>query len=311
MSRAPDRKAPPTPESLTIPEVWEALKLFGEIRQPAECDEPILGPALRQALHQWLYELNHEAALRAVGVKPRARCLLSGPPGTGKTTLAHHIAARLGYPLLVVEASSLLSKWVNESGSKVALLFALARRVPVAIFLDELDATATSRTSGESGGSAENNKVVIALLQAMDRCDTLVFGATNRADNIDPAIWRRFQIHMTVDLPEAAERFLILKRYAAPLEVADETIGALVAVLAGASPALIKDVMEGVRRDFVIGPKLKHDMGLRAVFTRIAASTRPSDEMPTPPLWAEQVTALDYIAAEPWPPVIATRKKAA
>ncbi|KQV66614.1 hypothetical protein ASC70_12330 [Caulobacter sp. Root343] len=283
----------------------EALKQYGDLRMPDESEPPILNPPVREALHQLMLELStppEELAL--VGVKARLRGIFDGPPGTGKTTLMHHIAARLGLPMLVVEAANVASKYVNQSAEQVAKLFALAREVDVVLFLDELDALATNRSDNSGSVGQEGNKVVIALLQMLDRHDGMVFAATNRRDIIDPAIWRRFQVQMTVDLPEPEQRFAIVKRYSKPLDIDDETIGRISAVLEGASPALIKNVMESVRRDQIIGPKLKQDMSIVAVFRRIAASSAPADEGDQPPLWARPESALAYLADAPWPPAL-------
>src|SRR5688500_10182243 len=87
----------------------QALGGSGQVVMPGDAQAPILTAPVRAALHQWLFEMNAEAELSAVGLKPRSRCLLSGPPGCGKTTLAHHIAARLGLPMLVIQSHEIIS----------------------------------------------------------------------------------------------------------------------------------------------------------------------------------------------------------
>ena len=206
--------------------------------------------------------------------------------------------------MLVVEAANVASKYINQSAEQVAKLFALAREVDVVLFLDELDALATNRSDRSGSVSQEGNKVVIALIQMLDRHEGMVFAATNRRDIIDPAIWRRFQVQMTVDMPEPEQRFAIVKRYSKPLVMDDETIGRIAEILEGASPALIKNVMEGVRRDQIIGPKLNQDMSICAVFRRIAASCAPADGADEPYLWSNQDEALTYLADAPWPPAL-------
>jgi SpoVK/Ycf46/Vps4 family AAA+-type ATPase len=281
----------------------EALKQYGDLRMPEESEAPILNPAVRESLRQLMMELQATPEeLAAVGLKHRSRGILDGPPGTGKTTLIHHVAARLGMNLLVVEAANVASKYVNQSAEQVAKLFALARQVDVVLFLDEIDALATNRSDSNGSVGQEANKVVIALLQQLDRHDGMVFAATNRRDIIDPAIWRRFNMQITVDMPQDEQRFAIVKRYSLPLLVEDETIAVIAHILEGASPALIKNVMEGMRRDHVFGPKLGQSMDAPSVFRRIASSCAPADIADQPILWSDQDKAFALLADAPWPP---------
>ncbi len=70
---------------------------------------------------------------------PRRRAMFKGAPGTGKTTLAHHMAARLGLPMLKVRAEKVQSQYVGESAIKVGRLFDLVQSVdsPMVLFFDE------------------------------------------------------------------------------------------------------------------------------------------------------------------------------
>jgi hypothetical protein len=129
-----------------------------------------------------------------------------------------------------------------------------------------------------------------------------------RPDAIDPAIWRRFQLQIEVGLPGATERFAIVKRYIAPFRVSDETISAVSDALAGAAPALIREVAESIKRDLVLGPRLNHDLSPAAMFGRIRVSSSPAREMPTPPLWDEDASddVLVRLSKAPWPPALET-----
>lgn len=299
------RAAPSRQDSAGEDAALTALMEYGDLRRPQDCDQPILATATRQAIHSWLYELNYADPLAEVGVKPRQRALLTGLPGTGKTTLAWHISARLGLPLLVVETPSIVSKFIGQTGEQIGKLFKLARGKAgeVALFFDEFDAMATKR--GDTGSSAcqEKNAIVVALLQMMDRHDGLIFAATNRGDNIDAAVWRRFQLQITVDLPGPGERFAILRRYLAPFTADDDTLQIIADLMEGASPALIREVSEALKRDLVLGPRIGHDMAPAAMFERVLSSIAPSDDMPTPPLWAERTYALGLVSGVNWPPV--------
>lgn len=278
---------------------------YGVIVMPGDAEAPILTAPVRSALHQWLFEMNAEAELKAVGLKARSRCLLSGPPGCGKTTLAHHITARLGVPMVVIQSSAMIDSRLGGTGGNVRKLFRSARRnrYDVALFFDEFDAMARSREKlGDQACDNEVANITIALLQEFDQHDGLLFAATNVTKGIDAAIWRRFQLQIEIDLPGEAERFAIVRMYLDPYMASDETIAVLADVFADASPALIREACEGVKRAMVLGPRMGISTTLPDIMARVAASSAPADGMPVPTLWDEPRAALRLLADVPWPP---------
>ena len=283
----------------------------GEVVMPGDAKPPILTAPVRAALQQWMYEMNMSEDLEAVGLKPRQRCLLSGPPGCGKTTLAHHICARLGVPMLVVQSHEILSKWVNQSGEQIGKLFRTARksRYGVALFFDEFDALAKSREKMSAGSDAENSKVTIALLQEIDRFGGLLFAATNLTDAIDAAIWRRFDMQIEIGFPGPNERFAIVKMYLAPYEADDATVLAISKAMDGASPALIRQCCEAIKRSLVLGPKMGMATDLKSIMDRFAASASPADGQQLPLMWAAPRDALISLSKAPWPPVVSGARR--
>lgn len=278
---------------------------MGVIVMPGDAEAPILTAPVRSALHQWLFEMNAEADLRAVGLKPRSRALLSGPPGCGKTTLAHHISARLGVPMVVIQSNEMIGKYLGDSGRNVGKVFRAARRnrYGIALFFDEFDALAKKREDlSSSGADNERANITIALLQEIDRYEGLMFAATNVTKDIDPAIWRRFQLQIEIGLPGEAERFAICRLYLAPFEVPDETTAALAAIFDDASPALIREGCEAIKRSLVLGPKMRLPTDLPSIVERFAASASASEGMPEPMLWREPGTAMRMLRDAPWPP---------
>jgi SpoVK/Ycf46/Vps4 family AAA+-type ATPase len=128
------------------------------------------------------------ASLRANGTLD-VSLLLKGPPGTGKTALAHHLARALDRPLIIKRASDLLSKWVGETEAQIANAFMEARQRGGVLLFDEADSLlfdrATARNSWEVGQVNE-------LLTWLDRHPLPVIAATNHAEKLDPATLRRF-----------------------------------------------------------------------------------------------------------------------
>lgn len=267
-----------------------AIGGIGEVRGPDESEEPILGATARAAIFEWLAEIRARDDLKQVGLKPRATALLHGPPGCGKTTLAHHLAARLGVPLVMVGAEGLVSKYMGETAQKIAHLFeAIARTErPCILLLDEIDALGAKRSSHDSSASRDNNQALTVLLRKVEGFSGMLIGATNLPEQLDTALWRRFAIHLGVELPGADERFAILARYFLPFNVDTTDLDILTDATDGASPALLRGLAEGVKRAIVLWPRLGRDASDPVAIVRaVVASVRPPPEMLPPPLWGD------------------------
>ncbi|MFN3349087.1 AAA family ATPase [Pseudorhodoplanes sp.] len=186
---------------------------------PQEAEEPILAPGPRAALFEWMTEIHLAGELAAAGLKPRRTALLYGPPGCGKTTWAHHFAARLGLPLACVRSESLIHSYLGSTGQNIGQLFDAMSKTEgrVVIFFDEVDALGARRMN-DQGASVERANSLNVLLRRIERFDGIALAATNRHDFLDSALWRRFDMQISVDLPTEDERFAIIKRYAAPFE---------------------------------------------------------------------------------------------
>jgi SpoVK/Ycf46/Vps4 family AAA+-type ATPase len=267
------------------------MRDFGEVLTPEEAEEPILAPATRAALFEWMGELRAADALADVGLKPRSRCLLHGPPGCGKTTLAHHLAARLGMPMVTIGAEGIMASMLGESEKKLTGLFAAltTSKLQCLVFMDEVEAIGGHRSKNRGGG-ADNarSSILTVLLRKIETYSGLLIAATNRPDDLDPALWRRFHLQLAVDLPGDEERFAILRRYGLPFVWRDEDLDMLADATAGASPALLRGVMEGVKRALILAPRLQRDASDPAeVFRTIVGSVSPPPEIYPPMLWAD------------------------
>jgi hypothetical protein len=130
--------------------------------------------------------------------------LLSGPPGTGKTALAHHFARALDRPLLVRRASDLLSKWVGDTEKAIAEAFEEARRRDGVLLFDEADSLLFDRRQARASWEVGQ---VNELLTWLDRHPLPVVAATNHPDQLDPASLRRFVFKLKLH-PLGPERLI-------------------------------------------------------------------------------------------------------
>eukprot|EP01006_Ploeotia_vitrea_P027203 TRINITY_DN60061_c0_g1_i1.p1 TRINITY_DN60061_c0_g1~~TRINITY_DN60061_c0_g1_i1.p1 ORF type:complete len:730 (+),score=88.51 TRINITY_DN60061_c0_g1_i1:92-2281(+) len=156
----------------------------------------------------------------AIGAAPAAGVLLHGPPGCGKTKLAHAIAGELKVPLFKISAPEIVSGISGESEAKIRTLFQEATREPPSlIFIDEIDSIAGKR---DSASREMERRIVAQLLSCMDALSKIweethkvcmVIGATSRPDSLDPALRRagRFDREISMGIPSEADRLEILK----------------------------------------------------------------------------------------------------
>lgn len=270
------------------------IEQFADLLFPEDAVEPVLEQRVGTALMQWLEEIWAADELADVGVAPRRRALFYGPPGTGKTTLAHHLAARLGLSLAVVQSERLISKYLGGTPNRVANLFeaAAAAEDGLVLFLDEVDSLAVKRAEGAENAQQEMNRATNTFLTRLERYPGLVIGATNREAEIDPAIWRRFEVHVELGIPGQASREKILARYLAPYAVSGEELTRLARDFAGASPALIRSFCEALKRLLVIGPRCGLSMECEDVIGRVIASIEPHPSFDArPSLWVKGARA--------------------
>ncbi len=163
-----------------------------------------------------------------VGIRPIRGVMIVGAPGTGKTMLAKAVATERESNFISVKGPELLNKYVGESEKAVRELFRKAKMAaPCIIFLDEIDSIASTR-GGETSDSIVMERVVDTLLTEMDGLQELknvvVIGATNRPDNVDPALMRpgRFDKIIEIPMPDEGSRAAIFAVHTKRMPIAKD-----------------------------------------------------------------------------------------
>src|ERR671917_2305161 len=179
---------------------------------------------------------------RRFGVAPPTGLLLAGPPGTGKTTIAKVLAAQARCSFYPIAGADVMSKWVGESERNIRQLFERARENrPSIVFIDEIDAIAGSRGQVETHDSHVNQ-----LLSEIDGVSgqrgVFVVGATNRPDQLDPALLRGGRLSRTIlpRLPDEPARLKMLCLHTARMPTVNVRLEELARDTEGLSPADLK-----------------------------------------------------------------------
>ncbi len=163
-----------------------------------------------------------------MGAKIPKGVLLYGKPGTGKTLIAKAIAGEANVPFISMSGSEFIEMFAGLGASRVRKLFEKARKLsPCIVFIDEIDAIGSRRTSS-SGAESENNQTLNQLLVEMDGFESeetiIVLAATNRPEMLDKALLRpgRFDRQITIASPDLKGREEILKIHARDMKIADD-----------------------------------------------------------------------------------------
>jgi len=235
--------------------------------------------------------LAHKSFHDQMGGVPRRGILFEGPPGTGKTFVAKAMARDAGVPFLFVSASAFQSMYYGQTNRKIRAYFRSLHRYARAEggaigFIEEFDAIGGARHGLGSGRSDGVSGVVNELLVQMqsfdaptgarrvtagivdrlnrylaegnqirkrpqERANVLVVAATNRADDLDPALLRpgRFDRSIFFGLPGRAARRQILGYYLARKAHTDDlngvdTVEDLAGMTFGYTPASLERLLD-------------------------------------------------------------------
>ncbi len=253
-----------------------------------------LGDEIQKIREMIELPIRHPELFKRIGISPPKGVLLHGPPGTGKTLLARAVAYETEAHFITISGPEIMSKFYGQSEENLRKLFEEAKEnSPSIVFIDELDSIAPKR--GEVTGEVER-RVVAQLLALMDglegRGQIIVIGATNRVNDIDPALRRpgRFDREIEIGVPGTDGRYeiLLIHTRGMPLYkdvdlrlMAEKThgfVGADVEALAKESAMLaIREILPKIDLDKPVPPEILNSIQIKMIhFETALNSIEPS-----------------------------------
>ena len=232
------------------------FSVISDAERPTELFDDVIGAEnAKDELKYFISFLSNPQKFIKDGGKPAKGLLLYGPPGTGKTMLARAMAGESKVSFIQMNSTEFMSKWVGESEENVRRLFRRAHKyAPTIIFIDEIDAIGKTRT----GQDPHTESLLNALLTEIDgfkinlKKPVFVVAATNYSISgesgmsLDPALVRRFDNKILVDLPNEKERAKYIKKQAEKKgykDIGDEVIKNVASRTPGFSLAIIQNIL--------------------------------------------------------------------
>ncbi len=260
----------------------DSESVLGGISRPDVTFDEIIGAEdAKDELKFFVSFLKNPKKTQVAGLRPPKGILLYGPPGTGKTLLAKAMANASDVTFLSAEGNQFLKPLEGQGPEHVREIFRTARKyAPAVLFIDEIDAIGKERRGRDSGSSEE---ILTAFLTEMDgfRADpskpVFVLAATNfdveagGAKSLDPALVRRFDRRIFVDLPTRADRIRFMKKkidgHKAVMKISQQGLENLAVRSVGMSLADLDSVFElSLRTALRLGKKKVEDDSLDEAF---------------------------------------------
>lgn len=176
-------------------------------------EDLILADSVRWQMEQALLHAHYRLSVlpAKTGKNTGYRLLLSGLPGTGKSMAAEALATNLDRPLVKLDLSTVLSKWLGETEKLLGQVFDVAEAAGAVLVLDEAESLLRQRSSGQSGGGGMGTGVAY-MLTRLDRYTGVLVATTNRIEDLDEAFFRRFDDYVVLPIPDRPTRRFLWER---------------------------------------------------------------------------------------------------
>jgi SpoVK/Ycf46/Vps4 family AAA+-type ATPase len=234
------------------------LELYEIVQPDISFADVILPENQKQILTQVIQEQKNSEKLIQHSMAPINRVLLCGPPGCGKTMTAYALARELNLPVAYVRLDGLVSSYLGQTSTNLRKVFDAVKNQRIVLFLDEFDAIAKKRDDSNELG--ELKRVVTTLLQNFDNMpvNVLLIAATNHEHLLDPAIWRRFNVTITLDLPTEKQRMIMIQRWIDKYKIEGKISSkSLAKVTKGLSGAGIAELMTAAAKKMLMKGSIK------------------------------------------------------
>lgn len=245
----------------------DAKNILNSVSKPDVHFDDVIGATdAKKELTYFVEYLKNPKKYMGTGLKAPKGVILYGPPGTGKTMLAKAMACEADVTFIAAEGNQFLKKYMGEGSEKVHELFRTARKyAPSILFIDEIDAIAKERKGGSSS-NANGEDILTSFLTEMDGFisdpskPVFVLAATNfdvepgGDKSLDPALMRRFDRRIYIDLPDKNDRIRFLKMKIsrnAALQISEEKIENISVRSTGMSLAELDSVVEFALRSAI------------------------------------------------------------
>ncbi|SKB82255.1 ATPase family associated with various cellular activities (AAA) [Sphingobacterium nematocida] len=165
-------------------------------------DNLVCTPSAKDKLVNFLEEHRNSELLSKYQLPISNKLLLYGPSGCGKTLASYVIAGELQKMMIVVNLGAIVSSKLGETSKNLAKIFRKAAQEDCIIFIDEFDSLGKVRDYSQDHG--EMKRVVNTILQLFDYLpqSSMVICATNQKDMLDEALLRRFDLAISLELPD-------------------------------------------------------------------------------------------------------------
>lgn len=178
-----------------------------------------LADSAQAKLDEFVYEVEHWeelVACRLHDVFPESAFVLalSGPAGTGKTTLASGVADRLSRPIIELSYAAIENALVGEAAKTLKKVFEIAKKTNAVIFIDEADSIASHRPANLTQGADYHiSSLRSELFTEISNFDGVLVVATNNAHSYDKAFVSRIYLSLEMELPDKALREQLWRRF--------------------------------------------------------------------------------------------------